>query len=190
MVILDEIHCLIDKKKNDQRADQDTAVALWQLIDDCSDNKNILFIGTTNSIKNMPEALQSRFSNCVVEVELPNQALRETIVEFYLGNNNSDDRFIKTIAARMQGYSAREIKELVREMVAHAIQKDSYSYPTLDDFKKARADILRNRNLFKASWQENLVEYGKNNALSLAGLSISLAGLTMQYIQYQSRFGV
>lgn len=179
VVILDEIHCLIDKKKNEQKADADTSVALWQLIDDCSNHKNILFIGTTNSLKNIPEALQNRFTNCIVEVGLPGLMQREKIINFYMGNT-VDQNLLKKIAQQTNGFSARELKELTREMVAHATLKNVFNV-SYDDFQCSRREIINNRNLFKQPWKEAITEYCKNNGLGLASLTVSVASLMLQF---------
>lgn len=183
VVILDEIHCLIDKKKNDQRSDQDPAVALWQIIDECAHHNNILFIGTTNTLDNMPEALKSRFSNAIIEVSLPGNDQRRRVIQFYSQSEEIPEAMINTLVKRTSGYSCREIKELIREMLALTIQAGK-QIPTDDECKQAINAIRTAKQLLATSWKDKTVEFVKNNSISLAGLTISAAGLVMQTINF------
>lgn len=182
VIILDEIQCLIDKKKNDQRADQDTAVAFWQIIDECSADKNILFICTTNSLENMPEALQSRFTNSIVEVCLPDAAQRKKILSFYL-QEHADIGLITLIANKIQGYSTREIKELAHEMIALAAEKES---PVVyyDDYLIARSEIELNKSRFQTSCKKAIIEYCRVNGLAIIGTNIGGLSLLLNYMQF------
>lgn len=181
VIILDEIYSLIDKKKNDQKADQDTAVALWQLIDECSQNKNILFIGTTNSLRDIPDALKSRFSNHIVEIDLPNETMRKNIVSFYAQETINDD-LLKTVVTRTQGFSARELKELVCEMRASAAMRNEIN-PLHQDFTSAMQEMKRCKKLFEVPLQEKILEELKKNAFSAASISISLLSLCLPYLR-------
>ncbi len=178
VVILDEIYSLIDKKKNDQKSDQDTAVALWQLIDECSQDKNILFIGTTNSLKDIPEALKSRFSNHIVEIELPDAAMRKHIISFYAQECTSKE-LLETIIRKTNGFSARELKELINEMRACAAMRNEES-PIGQDLYAALQEIARCKKLFETPFKDKALELLKSHGLSIASLSVSILSVCLQ----------
>lgn len=183
VVILDEIHCLIDKKKNDKRSDQDPAVALWQIIDECAQHNNILFIGTTNSLENMPEALKSRFTNAIIEVPLPGTDVRKRVIEFYGANACLNDAMIKDLVKKTNGYSCREIKELIREILALTLQAEK-DQPTHAECRLA----LRSLNTAKSKLSSSSLATRMNDFVTTHGgvisFGISIFGFAMNSVNF------
>ena len=179
VVILDEIYSLIEKKKNEQKNDQDTSVALWQLIDECSQDKNILFIGTTNSLKDIPEALKSRFSNHVVEIGLPVTVMRKNIINFY-ARECAGEELLKTIVKKTEGFSARELKELIYEMRACAAMRGSEML-TQQDLTDALKEMQRCKKLFQTPLKEQAIDLLKSNVISTVTLGLSIIDMCLRY---------
>ena len=90
------------------------------------------------------------------------------------------------MAHKIDGFSAREIKELTQEMLAYAAVRDE-AHPCQQDFRNALDEIMRNKKLFESSWKSFIKEHVKNNALSMASLSISALSLIMQYTHHYSK---
>lgn len=182
VLIFDEIHSIIDKKKNEQKSDQDSAVALWQLLDECSLNKNILFIGTTNNKNNIPEALKSRFSTSIVCIDLPNEQLRRNIFNYYVGNYVSPE-LLSYMVKKTANYCAREIKEIAREMIAHCIEHERNQL-NQEDFVSALNHTKAVQAMLEPSWKEQSQEFIKNHGFATVGCLTGLASLTLQLLQW------
>lgn len=176
VVILDEIQCLIDKKKNKQRNDQDPAVRLWQIIDDCSSTNNILLIGTTNSVKHLPGPLKSRFNGAICEILLPNKNYRQVILTHYL-QDYADLDLIASIAHKTDGFSARDIKNLSIEIISSTID-DGREQSNIKDFQAACKIIQRTPITYV--WKKNAWKMVKEYGLPMVGLGITIATFVIQ----------
>ena len=67
LVIIDEMDCISKEKKAGSGFDENTAKALGLLLDELGNNK-ITYIGTMNSLDNMPESLQSRIKGSLFKI--------------------------------------------------------------------------------------------------------------------------
>lgn len=141
------------------------------------------FICTTNSLENIPEALQSRFTNSIVEVCLPDATQRKMILSFYL-QEYMDIGLITLIASKIQGYSTREIKELSYEMIALATEKESPAV-CYDDYLNARTEIESSKSRFQPSFKKAIIEYCRGNGLAIIGTNISALSLVLHYLQFK-----
>ena len=79
IIVLDDAHDL-NAHSGSQNPDHGIAVALWELMDEYKNNKNIIFVGTTNNKNNIPPQLRDRL--VVIEVPLPNAQSRKIIIQF------------------------------------------------------------------------------------------------------------
>lgn len=183
VIIFDEIHCLFDTKKN-KNTNDNVSAALWQLLDACSANKNILFIGTSNDLKNMPAPLKSRFNdNFIVEISLPKEQLRERVLNFYLRNHGSAE-LISSIAYDTDGFSCRELKDMALEMLAHAFE-DGAGELSDQDYMYAYHQI-RSGTLEKGSWGRNANKFLKKHGQTI-GHCLTIGGFLLTYYQFKEQ---
>ena len=119
IVIIDEIDALKQYKGDRNNQDASPANTLCNLLDDAEDHPNIVFIATTNKLKQLPEDLKSRFS-AIITLQLPDKIARERIILYHLDQLKKsypaieiDEATIKLLAAKTAGFSARELKAMV-----------------------------------------------------------------------------
>ncbi len=78
VIVLDELDAIKDYADEPNR----TAQVLQAIIDICNRKyPNVIFIGTTNDQKIIPQALSSRFSQYIIEIPNPNFNQRVSIIE-------------------------------------------------------------------------------------------------------------
>jgi len=119
VVIIDEIDALKQYKGDKTNQDASPANTLCNLLDDAEDYPNIVFIATTNKLKQLPEDLKSRFGS-IITLPLPDECARERIIRYHLEQFKKtgihveiDDKTIKSLAAKTKGFSARDLKAMV-----------------------------------------------------------------------------
>lgn len=145
IIVFDEIHSILSKKKSDSRSDQDPAVALWQILDECENNPNTLFIGTSNTLQDTHPAIKNRFDDCIIQFEMPDIKKREQILSFYL-ENNLDTKLLKEIASKTNNFSSRNLKALSVRMLRNAARRNSETV-NKTDFESAFKIITENKKL-------------------------------------------
>lgn len=116
LVAFDELHCLTDGHKNANNPNQNTAEALWLLMDQCAENPNIILVGIMNDGSNMPEQLKSRFRAHTYIMKSSNEvAQKQRILHLYLKKfkHNCDEKCQKNIAKILVTAEARTIEGIV-----------------------------------------------------------------------------
>ena len=119
IVIIDEIDALKQYKGDKDNQDASPANTLCNLLDDAEDHPNIVFIATTNKLKQLPEDLKSRFGS-IITLPLPDKPARERIICYHLEQLKKsgidielDEATIKLLAEKTAGFSARELKAMI-----------------------------------------------------------------------------
>lgn len=151
VIVIDELHKLMDETKNAKRNDMDPATCLQQAMDN-NRSKRILFVGTANDIKNIPAPLQSRFRNNKIQFVAPNHVARKKIVSFY-----ADDRISKELldhtAKQTKDMSIRDLEAIVEAAKYNAAQRHS------KEISKSDLDVaLKEMNDSIALEKETLLE--------------------------------
>lgn len=70
-IILDELTGLTNRHGKKDNPDEGVVEQLLGILDHCEAHKNVLFIATTNEIKDLPEQLKDRFCGSTFKIEKP-----------------------------------------------------------------------------------------------------------------------
>lgn len=108
-------------------------------MDKYRDNKNVLFIVTTNSSKKFNDALLTRFEGGKFTVGKPNEQARARAIKYLLdkkfGADFYDDACIKNIAYYSSEYTYRQLEDLAQKIFYYSIDSGK-SRPSLEEIKK------------------------------------------------------
>lgn len=158
IVTIDELQSLIRKYRNTKDYDSSMLITLWSMLDKYKKNK-ILFIGTFNHLDHeLPEQIQDRFSENIMEIPLPNAKQRKDILEFYILKRQrvkfskefyiNSDRLrpsastLDRLARETDGFSPRSLESVITRAVRTAFSRDTDNQDiTLQDFLDAIRDI-------------------------------------------------
>jgi AAA+ superfamily predicted ATPase len=187
VIIVDELHTLCENHKKEQNADPGTAEALWSILDECSKNPQILFIGTTNDATTLPEPLKTRFANGVIEIPLPNLAQRKRIIKYYLRNTlcDFDDYYITKLAKKTNHLAGRNLEQLVSDALLYALDRADIPLVKERDFERALREMNNNEHSLQLTGLGKYAKFIKDHAnLALQALNIAL-GLGLQYWSMQ-----
>lgn len=116
IVSFDELHTLINGHKNNNNPDQNTATALWLLMDQCAENPNIILMGTINDASDMPEQIKSRFGTDLYPMKGFNEvAQKQVILCHHLKRfkHTCDEKCQKVVAKLLKTADARTIEGIV-----------------------------------------------------------------------------
>jgi AAA+ superfamily predicted ATPase len=152
IVAFDELHCLTDGHKNINNPNQNTAEAFWTLLDQCSENPNIILVGIMNDGSNMPEPLKSRFRMQGHLFKINNEELyKYEILEYYLDKITYRicQACKKKISRLLPSSEARIIEEIVNlaEEIA-SLGKDEWEV-TREDLRAAIERYDETRPIFE-----------------------------------------
>lgn len=181
VVIIDEIDAL--KQKGD-KANQDAGPAntLCNLLDDAEGHPHVIFIATTNKLKQIPEDLKSRFGT-IVTLPLPDKETRERIIRYHLKELKKaditvdlDEDAIKQLASKTEGFSAREIKAMILKGKIKARKAgDLLQEQQILEAYKAEKPLIGSAWHIKEKLIEFTKEHGVAIALSIVGTAVGAA---------------
>jgi len=189
VIVIDEMDALKQTHGNKENVDSCAAGTLCSLVDDCEDNPRLVFIGTTNKLKQIPDDLKSRFT--VIDVPLPDVKKRETILWYYFLNQRSisldyecDSAYITSLAKLTKGFSARELKLVVTRARTIARKRDSSDIVlTKADFYQAYKIVKAHIASKKDQWDSITKEFLKNNWYQVISAACSIIGLNLNVYQ-------
>lgn len=117
VLFIDEFDTLAPDRK--QASGDPTAgsrvTVLLQMMDGFSSAKGTLVIAATNCPYNLDGAILSR-ANTRIEIPLPSYEVIYDILWTKIGANIAEDVSLETLAARLKGYSNRDIKNFIETM--------------------------------------------------------------------------
>lgn len=185
VIILDEITHITDNYKQKNNSNNDAATATWSLLDRCAQNPNIIIIGTTNDVSDLPAQLKSRFGeNGIIEIPLPCEQARSelmsTLLEEWIRDGSLDKRYIDFLVNKTKGKSFRDIMNLLYEAAENAMAEDR---------RLEQSDIDAIINHWKSWWHPSKLygsckQYIKESAnLTNFSIGLQIAGLYLHFRQ-------
>ncbi|HSW75787.1 MAG TPA: ATP-binding protein [Candidatus Saccharimonadales bacterium] len=131
IVIFDGLEALtrIDAAKNDH--ENNALIKFWERLNNFR-NSGVVFIGIIDGTNDLPDEITKK--NSMIEVPLPNQKHRETILSCYFNAKKDSDGITfdesitpAIIAQKTNGYSYRELKDLVDKITSSMITAQNLS---------------------------------------------------------------
>lgn len=117
-LILDEMNKIIKHENN--TINSHVAEALWALLDQLELSQHVIFIATTNDLKDLPEQLTKRISDSCYNIPLPTREERHAHIQFLITRMsptvtvNLSDRDINDLAKATDGFAQRELYKMFR----------------------------------------------------------------------------
>ncbi|MDN7011458.1 ATP-binding protein [Methanoculleus sp. FWC-SCC3] len=132
ILFIDEFDFVAKTRVSDDHGAMKRAVnMLLKNIDQISFVKNgVLLIGATNHPRILDEAAWRRFDE-VVEFPLPDQAMRQAILEKVAATIECDCDFAD-LAARTEGFSGSDLRMMMKEAVMSALMEDRHRVDSAD----------------------------------------------------------
>ncbi|MDD3857085.1 MAG: ATP-binding protein [Methanoculleus sp.] len=132
ILFIDEFDFVAKTRVSDDHGAMKRAVnMLLKNIDQISFVKNgVLLIGATNHPRILDEAAWRRFDE-VVEFPLPDQAMRQAILEKVAATIECDCDFAD-LAARTEGFSGSDLRMMMKEAVISALMEDRHQVSPVD----------------------------------------------------------
>lgn len=157
-VIFEEVNALAKERENSNKntATDNTPGAFWLILDDLFE-QNILVIGTTNNIQNMPEQLQSRFKMYLYELCNPvTHEARSAIMIDHLKRLSAKYNLsvFKRLENHLIGLSSRDLEYLVAKAYELAyLRNNTETFITYAEFIEALNFLKINEKLLgKTHW--------------------------------------
>jgi AAA+ superfamily predicted ATPase len=141
IVIIDEFISVSQYTDDDKdRQQRQTAMALWQALDDCQKNRHICVIGTDNGDpEKLPLPIKTRFAYNIFKFHHMNQSDIVTFMKKRLGyslqsdaENPCSDRTLNQLAQSVNSLSWREIDTLLSKskmLATHEFHENKYKSP-------------------------------------------------------------
>ena len=119
VLIMDEMNALTDDHISEHSDTKHTAMQFWTLLDKYKNDKDFLFIGTTNITKKMPHQLQSRFKGRTFLIDHPSLEARKRSIKFCIQKLGAttdatcNDQYLEELAYKTENFSQRDIETLI-----------------------------------------------------------------------------
>lgn len=119
IIIIDELHRLLENADSKHHDTDSTSTALWTFLDRQNGNKNIFFIGTMNRMNKLPKPFKDRMLFCNITFPLINDTktkislIRKNLTTTkYNLDNEVTDVFLTQELERIGPCSARNLKKM------------------------------------------------------------------------------
>jgi len=138
ILIIDEIHRLLENTESKHHDTDATATALWTFLDRQQNNKNFFLIGTMNRIHKLPKPVKSRIISDYIEFPLiTDPTIKNNIIRKHLTTKNSqistevtEDFLIKELE-KINFYSGRDLEKLSKEILVKSKLSDKNKSSTI-----------------------------------------------------------
>ncbi|HLC06731.1 MAG TPA: AAA family ATPase [Candidatus Babeliales bacterium] len=137
ILIIDEIHRLLENTESKHHDTDETATALWTFLDRQKNNNNFFLIGTMNRIHKLPKPVKSRILSDFIEFPLMTDPTRKNnILRKNLSTKNSQmnaeitESFLIKELEKINPYSGRDLEKLSKEILVQSkLKNKNQPYP-------------------------------------------------------------
>lgn len=121
VIVLDELTHITKNYNQDNNYNNDAALPVWQILDECNERDNIIIVGTTNDESDLPTPLKSRFNDRgIVRIKPPSVEIRASLLNHLFQQLNLDEPYIAMLAKKTNGKSFRDIIDFSEQVTEHA----------------------------------------------------------------------
>lgn len=186
-IYIDEIESVTKNKEKQSinERNDDTPGAFWTMLD-ALEEKNLLFIGTTNNITGIPDPLQNRFEACLYHMPYIFDLIQigSLIDEFSNRCAFESEKTKERIQKKLAGQPIRTIKKAMRGAIKLAKDRNlEVPIITYHDFKSALEKIEDDRKSLKQPTydREKIVNY----TFQTISAATAVGGLYLAYQNHQ-----
>jgi len=144
MVVIEDVDLIATDRERMGPCEESLLNGLLNEMDGLKEDADILFVLTTNRPEQLEGALAGRPGRIdqAIEVPLPDETGRATLVRLYGGKLPLGDDVVAEAARRTEGVSAAFIKELMRRLAQASLARDGGRSVTGADIDEALNDML------------------------------------------------
>jgi AAA+ superfamily predicted ATPase len=169
ILIIDEIHRLLENTESKHHDTDETATALWTFLDRQQNNNSFFLIGTMNRIHKLPKPVKSRIISDFIEFPLiTDPAIKNNIIRKNLTTKNSqistevtEDFLIKELE-KINSYSGRDLEKLSKEILVKSKLNDKNKSSAItinrDNISQGINSYLRKRATIQYDLEEETDE--------------------------------
>jgi len=173
ILIIDEIHRLLENTESKHHDTDETATALWTFLDRQRNNNNFFLIGTMNRIHKLPKPVKSRIISDFIEFPLiTDPTIKNNIIRKNLTTKNSqistevtEDFLIKELK-KINSYSGRDLEKLSKEILVQSkLNNKNQPYPitiTQNNISQGMNSYLRKKDKIQYDLEEEADEERQN----------------------------
>ena len=137
ILIIDEIHRLLENTESKHHDTDETATALWTFLDRQKNNNNFFLIGTMNRIHKLPKPVKSRITSDFIEFPLmTDPTIKNNILRRNLSTKNSQmnteitEAFLMKELEKIHPCSGRDLEKLSKEILVQTkLSNKNQPYP-------------------------------------------------------------
>lgn len=189
VIVIDEIDAVIKEASSPHDPERKVPQKFWTMLDELALNPNVIIIGTTNDISNLPSQLKTRLADSLIEVPDAKQEIKKEVLAYYLKqcSNNCDDKCLNKMANNCKKLSIREIEKAVNLAWQKAfIRNSSMLQISLKDMEEAITELKKTASLMKkqeeSAIKNGLKTVGQSGLKSLgATIAVSVGCLALEY---------
>ncbi len=180
-VILDELEALTRKHRNENSNESNILISFWQELDRLKNSK-VAFIGTMNSIEDLPAQITSRTS--MIKIPLPEEKHRDAIASYYLKAKKDKHKILYPgsitgayLAQQTKGFSHRDLQNVVARATTAAMLAPAEldkNNKTVDGkffiaaIKEIKADPARKLEREIGTWKHTFKTHFRDPKISVA----------------------
>ncbi|HSC25227.1 MAG TPA: AAA family ATPase [Candidatus Babeliales bacterium] len=165
ILIIDEIHRLLENTESKHHDTDATATALWTFLDRQKNNNNFFLIGTMNRIHKLPKPVKSRILSDFIEFPLMTDPIKKNnILRRNLSTQNSQinteitESFLIKELEKINPYSGRDLEKLSKEILVQSkLNSRNQPYPitiTQNNISQGMNSYLRKRTIIQYDIEE------------------------------------
>ena len=177
IVIVDEFMRIVEDFDKDRGEGKKMATLVWYYLDRFKESGKVFFVGTANSIKELPRQVKSRFDSDILKIDVPNAIYRKKILTNIISNrhNLSKEEF-ESLIGKTEGFTHRKIEKIVVSAIKFAMERDNKNPKIkLNDFQQAVKNL---KDQDYKSWDEQAKEFFNENYTVIAGGSMLVGGIS------------
>jgi len=173
ILIIDEIHRLLENTESKHHDTDETATALWTFLDRQKNNNNFFLIGTMNRIHKLSKPVKSRILSDFIEFPLMTDPTRKNnILRNKLSTKNSQmsaevtECFLIKELEKINPYSGRDLEKLSKEILVQSkLNNKNQPYPitiTQNNISQGISSYLRKKAKIQYDLEEETDEDRQN----------------------------
>lgn len=183
VIVLDEIDYAIREASSPNDTERKVPQQFWSMFDELAENPNVVLIGTTNNISNLPPQIKTRFADSLIEIPDAKPEIKKEILTYYIRqySHNCDDSFLAKLTTNCKELSIRELEKVVNLAWGKAFSRNSASICILKKDVEDSANELKKKVLaMKKADQEAKSKNESGASMKTSALSgfASMAGAT------------
>lgn len=181
VVVFDEIDFLLKESSNSNDPHERIPQQAWQILDYLKTLPHVIVIGTSNTIKNISEQVETRFAgNRIYMAATDSLVFRKNILALHFKDliHELDVEAFKKIAEKTKEFSLRELEKVVEISASISFGRGKAPFLiTKKDIDDAIVEFKKDKSAAKEANSKPMIDYEEFKAAATKGAGWSAGGL-------------